>query len=50
MSEKVLRTIYIDLAQVKKIKKLSEKTKVPQAEYFREAMDLVLKKYQKELR
>ena len=50
MSEKVLRTIYIDLDQVKKIKKLSQKTKVPQAEYFREAMDLVLKKYQKELR
>ena len=47
MAERVLRTIYIDLEQVRKIKKLSKKNKVSQAEYIREAMDLVLRKYQK---
>ena len=47
MADKVLRTVYIELAQINKIKKLSQKTKVPQAEYIREAIDLLLKKYEK---
>ena len=50
MADKVLRTIYVDLDQIKKLKKLSEKTKVPQAEYIREGLDLVLRKYQKKLK
>ena len=50
MADKVLRTVYLDLDQVKKIKRLSQKTKVPQAEYFREAMDLLLNKYKRDLR
>ena len=50
MADKVLRTIYVELDQIKKLKKLSEKTKVPQAEYIREGLDLVLRKYQKQLK
>ena len=50
MADKVLRTIYVDLDQIKKLKKLSEKTKVPQAEYIREGLDLVLRKYQQKLK
>ena len=50
MADKVLRTVYLELDQVKKMKRLSQKTKVPQAEYFREAMDLLLNKYKRDLR
>ena len=50
MEAKVLRTVYLDSDKVKKIKKLSEKTRVPQAEYIREGLDLLLKKYQKKVK
>ena len=50
MADKVLRTIYVELAQINKLKKLSQKTKVPQAEYVREAIDLLLKKHEKKLK
>jgi predicted DNA-binding protein len=50
MANKVLRSVFLDLDQVKKIKKLSEITKVPQAEYIREAMDMMLHKYKRRLR
>ena len=46
MGNKVLRSIYLDIAQVEKIKRLSEKTKVPQAVYVREGLDLLLRKYE----
>ena len=49
MADKVLRTVYLELGQIKKIKKLSEKTRVPQAEYYREALEILFKKYKKEL-
>ena len=49
MGDKALRTVYLDLKQIQKIKKLSKKTKVPQAEYIREALDLLLVKYKKQL-
>ena len=49
MADKALRTVYLEIAQVKKLKKLSQKTKVPQAEYIREALDLLLKKHKKQL-
>ena len=45
MGYKVLRSIYLDIEQLEKIKKLSEKTKVPQATYIREGLDIVLQKY-----
>ena len=50
MSHKVLRTIYLDLDTVEKIKKLSVRTKVPQAEYIREAINLIIEKYKRQLR
>ena len=46
MGNKVLRSIYLDIAQVERIKKLSEVTKVPQAVYVREGLDLLLSKYE----
>ena len=46
MGNKVLRSIYLDIAQVERIKKLSEVTKVPQAVYVREGLDLLLQKYE----
>ena len=39
MGSKVLRSIYLDITQVERIKKLSEITKVPQAVYVREGVD-----------
>jgi len=49
MGNKVLRSIYLDIAQVERIKKLSEVTKVPQAVYVREGLDLLLQKYEGKL-
>ena len=46
MGNKVLRSIYLDITQVERIKKLSERTKVPQAVYVREGLDLLLRKYE----
>ena len=40
-----MRTIYFDEEQIERLRKLSAKTRVPQAVYIRDAVDLVLKKY-----
>ncbi len=45
----MLRSIYLNITQVEKIKKLSEKTKVPQAVYVREGLDLILRKYEEQI-
>jgi predicted DNA-binding protein len=47
---KVARTIYINGEQLEALKKLSEKTKVPQSVYVREALDMLLEKYSEQLR
>lgn len=47
---KVARTIYINSDQVEALKKLSDKTKVPQAVYVREALDMLLDKYSDQLK
>ena len=47
MSAKVLRSIFFDIEQVERLKKLSAQTKVPQAEYVREGIDFVLNRYAK---
>lgn len=47
MGNKCLKTLYVGTEQLKKIKLLSEKTKVPQSVYVREAVDMVLRKYEK---
>ena len=46
---KILRTIYLDKRVVDKICRLSTKTRVPQAVFIREGIDLMLKKHQKQL-
>ena len=49
MGNKVLRSIYLDLDQIEKIKRLSEITRVPQAAYIREGLALILQKYKEQL-
>ncbi len=50
MSKKALRSVYLDLQQVERLKLLSEKTRVPQAVYIREGLDLVMNKYEKKVK
>ncbi len=47
---KIARTIYIEGEQVEALKRLSEKTKVPQSVYVREALDMLLEKYSEQLK
>ncbi len=47
---KVARTIYIEGEQLDALKKLSQKTKVPQSVYVREALDMLLEKYSEQLK
>ena len=47
---KLMLTSYLYEEQIKKLKKLSAKTGVPKAIYIREAIDLLLDKYRKELK
>ncbi len=47
---KIARTIYINGEQLEALKKLSEKTKVPQSVYVREALDMLLEKYSDQLK
>jgi predicted DNA-binding protein len=47
---KIARTIYINGEQVEALKRLSEKTKVPQSVYVREALDMLLEKYSAQLK
>ena len=49
MSKKTLRSLYLDIEQTEKLKELSAKTKVPQAVYIREGIDLVLKRHSKKI-
>ncbi len=48
--KKVARTIYIKDEQKEALKRLSEKTKVPQSVYVREALDMLLEKYSEQLK
>jgi predicted DNA-binding protein len=48
--KKVARTIYIKDEQSEALKRLSEKTKVPQSVYVREALDMLLEKYSEQLK
>ncbi len=47
---KVARTIYIEGDQLDALKRLSQKTKVPQSVYVREALDMLIEKYSEQLR
>jgi len=48
--KKIARTIYIKDEQLDALKRLSEKTKVPQSVYVREALDMLLEKYYEQLK
>ncbi len=48
--KKIARTIYIKDEQLEALKRLSEKTKVPQSVYVREALDMLLEKYSDQLK
>ena len=43
----VLRSVYLEEDQVERLMRLSKKTRVPQAAYIREAIDIVLAKHEK---
>ena len=47
---KVLRSIYLESEQMEKLMKLSEATKIPQAVFIREGLDLMLAKYERALK
>lgn len=47
--KKVSTTVYITEEQNELLKQLNEKTKVPIAEFIRQGIDLIIKKYQNEL-
>ena len=40
-----MTTIYLDVEQIERLRKLSAKTRVPQAVYIREGIDLALKRH-----
>lgn len=47
--KKVSTTVYITPEHNELLKQLSERTKVPMAEYIRQGIDLVLEKYRTQL-
>lgn len=47
--EKKLISVMLKVDQIEALKALSEATRVKMADYIREAVDLVIAKYQKEL-
>ena len=50
MSKKILRSLYLDIEQTERLKEISTQTRVPQAVYIRDAIDLVLNRYAKKQR
>lgn len=46
---KLSTTVYLTVEQDKALKELSEKTKVPAAEYIRQGVDFILAKHREEL-
>ena len=50
MSPKALRSIYMEIEQIERLKELSAQTRVPQAAYIREGIDYVLKKHSEKTR
>jgi len=45
--KRVLRTFYLDKKLSERLSRLSAITRVPQAVYFREGLDLILNKYER---
>ena len=49
-AERVLRTVFLDEKQIEGLNTLSTITRVPQAVYIREAIDIALAKHEKRLK
>ena len=49
MSKKVTTTVYITEKQQDQLKELNERFKIPIAEFIRQGIDLILKKYEDRL-
>ena len=49
MSKKIVTTIYITSQQQKDLKELNLRTKIPIAEFIRQGIDLLLKKYKEDI-
>ena len=47
---KILRSVYLEEEQVERLMRLSKMTRVPQAVYIREAIDIALAKHEKRLK
>jgi len=47
---KKLTTLYLDVELIKRLNRLSALTRVPMAVYTREAVDIALDKYEKEIK
>jgi len=47
LSKKILRSLYLDIEQTERLKEISTQTRVPQAVYIREAIDLALNRHAK---
>lgn len=47
MAPKINTSIYLDREQLKKLDIMNKKTRVPKAEYIREALEDLFKKYEK---
>jgi predicted DNA-binding protein len=47
--KKISTTVYITPEQDERLKELHERTKVPVAEYIRQGIDLILRKYEDQL-
>jgi len=45
MAKKVSTTVYLTTGQLDALKRLSDKTRVPIAEYIREGVDMVLERH-----
>jgi predicted DNA-binding protein len=45
----IMRTIYLDKKTIAELRSLSKRTRIPQAVFMREAVDLLLNKYEKQL-
>lgn len=42
---KILRSVYVDRDQLNRLKRLSTETRIPQAVYIREGLEMMLKQY-----
>ena len=45
----IMRTIYLDKQMIAELRTLSKRTRIPQAVFMREAVDLVLKKHEQQM-